>query len=72
MRLSKDSRIQVVREIGPKNYLIIQDMEECGHVLKQFIQSGLMNCEESKTECPHKKLIQFSNKFMNIKISSFG
>jgi hypothetical protein len=28
-------------------------MEECGHVLKQFIQSGLMNYEECKTECPH-------------------
>jgi hypothetical protein len=29
-------------------------MEECGHVLKQFIQSGLMNSEERKTECPQK------------------
>ena len=29
-------------------------MEECGHVLKQFIQSGLMNSEEGKTECPTK------------------
>jgi hypothetical protein len=47
-------------------------MEECGHVLKQFIQSGLMNYEESKTECPDEKLIQFMNNFINIKISSFG
>jgi hypothetical protein len=44
-------------------------MEECSHVLKQFIQSGLMNSEEGKTECPHKIFIQFMNKFMNIKIS---
>ncbi len=29
-------------------------MEECGHVLKQFIQSGLMNSEECKTECSDK------------------
>ncbi len=43
-------------------------MEECGHVLKQFIQSGLMNSEERKTECLDKKLTQFMNKFMNIKI----
>jgi hypothetical protein len=47
-------------------------MEECGHVLKQFIQSGLMNSEECKTECSDKKLTQFMNKFMNIKISSFS
>jgi hypothetical protein len=47
-------------------------MEECGYLLKQFIQSGLMNSEEGKTECPHKKLIQFMNIFMNNKVSSFG
>jgi hypothetical protein len=27
-------------------------MEECGNVLKQLIQSDLMNSEEDKTECP--------------------
>jgi hypothetical protein len=30
-------------------------MEECGHVLKQFIQSGLMNSEECKIEYSDKK-----------------
>ncbi len=40
----------------PKNYLNRQDMEECGHVLKQFIKSDSMNSEECKTECSDKKL----------------
>jgi hypothetical protein len=44
-------------------------MEECGHVLKQLIQSGLMNSEKSKTECRDKKLtflkmILFTIRFM--------
>jgi hypothetical protein len=30
-------------------------MEECGHVLMQFIKSDSMNSEEYKTECPQKK-----------------
>jgi hypothetical protein len=53
MQLSKDSRIEVVSEIGrklvPKNYLNRLDMEECDHVLKQFIKSDSMNSEECKT-----------------------
>jgi hypothetical protein len=47
-------------------------MEECGHVLKQFIKNDSMNSQECKTECSDKKLTYFMNKFMNIKISSFG
>jgi hypothetical protein len=42
MRLSKDSRIQVVSEKAPKisfRKIIRQEIEECGHVLKQFIKA---------------------------------
>ncbi len=53
MQLSKDSRIKVVSEIGrklvPKNHFNRLDMEECGHVLKQFIKSDSMNSEKRKT-----------------------
>jgi hypothetical protein len=37
-----------------KNYLIRKDMKECGHVVKQFIQSGLMNSEEVKLNVQQK------------------
>ncbi len=55
MWLSKDSTIEVVSDKGPKissQKIIRRDTEECGHVLKQLIQTGLMNSEE--TECPQK------------------
>ncbi len=47
-------------ELGPKNYLIGQDIEEYGHVLKAVYIKWFN--QQFKTECPDKKRKKLMNK----------